>query len=83
MVEKDSMNLVTVAEKSKPSQYCDTIFSLKLILKELNFLCLMSSSISFQNLVPRNSNFFLICSFGNARQKIVQLSNFPCLMREY
>ena len=29
MVEKDSINLVTVLEESKPSQYCDTIFFFK------------------------------------------------------
>ena len=58
MVKKDSINLVTVSEESKPSQYCHTIFSLKHFLKELNILCLMSLSISFQSLVPQNSNFF-------------------------
>ena len=59
IVEKDSIYLVTVSEESKPRPYCDTIFSLKHCLKELNVLCLMSSSISFQSLALRNSNFFL------------------------
>ena len=66
MVEKDSINLVTISDESNPSQYCDTIFSLKHFLKELNMFNV------FIDFIPKFGSwkfffFFLTCSFGNAR----------------